>query len=138
MPATPHDASIPGSGVKWTLSGTVANTDINCSFTVPVSYQWSRSSQAIKLIDPCGGAPTLMVRSDGTLGKQFGRPTIWLKGTQATNAVVDLETAWSKVGPWTLVTPTETLSVLVDATQGDFIKTNLGTHIEVQVGLQAV
>ena len=134
----PHDASIPGSGIKWTLSGSVANTNINCSFTVPTSYQWSRSSQAIKLTDPCGLAPTLMVRSGGSLSKQFGRPTIRVQGAQATNVVTDLETAWSLAGPWTLVTPTETLSVVVDGTQGDFVKTNLGTHIEVQTGFQEV
>lgn len=129
-----HDASIPGSGVKWTLSGTVANTNINCSFTVPTSYQWQTNKQAIRLQDPCNDSFTLVVRSDGTSGKLFGRPTIRVQGSEATNAIADLRIAWDRTGPWTLTVPEGSLSVLADPTQGDWQKQNLGSHWEVQMG----
>lgn len=136
MTATPHDASLPGSTVVWRITGTVSNSEINTTFTVPSVYAWQRDVQSIKLPDPCSGTSTLIVRTDGTLGKRVGRPTIWLQGTQATNAATDLETVWAKIGPWTLTTPTETMTVLADATQGGLVRTNAGTHIEIQLGLQ--
>jgi len=136
MTATPHDASIPGSTVVWRITGSVSNSEVNTTFTVPSTYTWQRATQAIKLDDPCSGSTTLIVRTDGTLGKRSGRPTLWLKGSQATNALTDLETVWSKIGPWTLTTPTESLTVLADPTQGALTKSNAGTHIEVTMGFQ--
>lgn len=128
MPPTPHDAA--GSTIKWRLF----NAAIDVSFSVPNSYQFQRNVQATRMPDPCSGSYTLIVRSDGTLGKQFGRPTMRLVGAAATQALADLETAWATIGPFTLVTPTGTLSVYVDPTQGDFLKQNFGREWQVQMG----
>jgi len=138
MTATPHDASIPGSTVVWRITGTVTNSEINCTFTVPSTYTWQRATQAIKLDDPCSNSATLIVRTDGQLGKRSGRLAIWLKGSQATNALTDLETVWAKIGPWNINTPDGTFSVLADPTAGPFVKTNAGTHWEVQMGFSEV
>lgn len=138
MPATPHDASVPGSTIIWRLTGTVNTSEINVTFTVPNAYTWQRETQSIKLDNPCSNTSTLIVRTDGSLGKVSGRPTIWLKGTQATNALADLETVWAKIGPWTLATPEGSFSVTADPTQGPFTKTNQDAHIEVQMGFRAV
>jgi len=139
MTATIHDASFSGSP-QWRLTGTVGSTELDVRFSVPASYQWSRHIEASKLLDPCGGPPTMLIQTDGTLGKVFGRPTMWLRGSAASTALADLESAWAKVGPWSLYTPTDTggLSVVCDPTQGDFTKQNQGSHWEVSMGFQAV
>lgn len=129
-----HDARVPGDIYAWHLSGTVGSTTLDTYFTVPNDYQWAEHVDATRFQDPCTGAVTIMVSSDGTVGKLFGRPTIFCVGTDAKNAVADLRTAWRLGGPWTLVTPTATMTVYGDPSSGDFSEQNTGAHWAVQAG----
>jgi hypothetical protein len=77
-------------------------------------------------VDPCSGQVTLMVTSDGTPGKLYGRPTMVCYGPQAKAAKDALRQAFEAVGPWTLATPTETLTVCADPSAQDFESVNAG------------
>jgi hypothetical protein len=79
-----------------------------------------------------------MVTTDGSPGKYSGQPPIELRGPQAKAVVADLRRAFELTGPWTLVTPTETLTVVVDPGLGDFGAHNYGRYWGVAVGFQQV
>jgi hypothetical protein len=120
------DATVPGSSVRWQLTGTVGAHALDVQFTVPAAYQWQEHVDALKLVDPCSGQVTLMVTSDGTPGKLYGRPAMVCYGPQAKAAKDALRQAFEAVGPWTLATPTETLTVCADPSAQDFESVNAG------------
>jgi hypothetical protein len=137
MPATVRIAS-GAKRNRWRLHGTVGAVSLDVYFGVPSNYKWSEHVDAGKFEDPCTNAATVMVTSDGTRGKLYGRPPIECRGPTAKAVVADLRTAFELVGPWTLVTPTETLLVQADATQGDWDQDNAGQIWRVGLGFQEV
>lgn len=131
-----HNAALAGDTNAWHLSGTVGSTTLDVYVTVPNDYQWGEHVDASKFQEPCTGAITIMVSSDGTVGKLFGKPAMFCYGSAAKDAVADLRTAWRLGGPWTLATPTASMTVYGDPTQGDFSEQNTGDHWAVSAGWQ--
>lgn len=134
----PTISGTPALVNRWRLSGTVGATTLDCYVMVPSSYTWQSHVDAVKMIDPCTGIPTILRGlPSGTTGPYFGRPVMHVEGANRAAVVAELFNAWKLGGPWTLATPTESLTVVADPTQGDFSKQNFGDHWEVSFGWQA-
>jgi hypothetical protein len=125
-----HDAS-GGAQNAWHLSGTVGAVTLDTYFIVPASYSWQEHIDASAFVDPCTQAKTIMVTSDGNPGKLFGRPTQSCYGSNGKAAKDDLRRAWELGGPWTLTTPTESLTVYADPSAQDFDAVNFGDRWDV-------
>ena len=130
-------AALSDSTHCWRITGTVGATSVDIYLDQPDGYEWQRPEPSRKAVDPCGGAPTLLYRSDGTLPKRAGRPTFQLRQNRAA-ALADLRTIYRLRGPWTVTTPTESFSAVVDPTQGTIAEQNRGTYWAVSFGLAEV
>jgi hypothetical protein len=127
----PLDAAVPTSTQRWRLTGTVGPLTL-------ASYQWQEHVDALKLIEPCTGAVTIMVTTAGTPGKLAGRPTMTCYGVDAKAAKDALRAAWEAIGPWQLATPTETLTVCADPAAQDYEAVNAGAYWQVAYSWQEV
>ena len=129
----------PQSQTYWELSGTVGTTTVDVLIEVSGAYEWDRPEPVTKMLDPCGGPPTLIYRSDGSLPRRTGVPLFIIKLDGNEAAVQSaLETIYAKRGPWALVTPTESFNVVVDPTVGPFKYQNFGGYRTITFGLAEV
>lgn len=124
--------------ITWSLVSAPLAVNIT-GLIVPDSYTWERPRETRRLRDPCGPGSTLLVEYTGTLPKRVGAPVfqIFAPAVRAT-VVAALEDAFAKVGPFTLNTPTEVLTVQVDTAVGGWRIQNVGYTTLVSFGLAEV
>lgn len=131
---------LSGPDYEWHISGTVGTTTVDLYLDMPDAYDWPRPEPARKALDPNGGPPTLIYRSDGTMPLRAGTPQFRIDGDdpEADAIWASLADVYRYRGPWALETPTEAFSFVADPTVQQWRDVNQGTARIVSFGFQEV
>lgn len=124
----------------WHISGTVGAIVLDFDVDVPDDVTWEIPMPARKAIDPCGGPPTLLYRTDGGDQQSQARITFSIPNDDDLNNVIAyLASAWAFGGPWDMTDSAGvTRSVVSDPTQGNWTRSNRGTYHLISIGFQQV
>ena len=104
---------------RWTITAVVSGDDVDFHFGhIEGEPEWSRNIPGRIAIDPCSGARTLIMRSDGGVPKRRGSLTMHFGTENNQTPDQNLEDAlalFAAGGPYTLKMPTgRTISFVFD------------------------
>ncbi len=118
---------------------TVDATTIDRDIDVPDDPQWDIPMPARKALDPCGGPPTLLYRTDTDGQAQATITFVIPADDDLADVLSDLTAFWTLKGPWD-ITDAEgvTRSVVADPTRGSWVRVNRGIYRVVQIPVQQV
>lgn len=95
---------------KWTITHTISGSPSPFAFGhIEGEPDWARRIPGRVAIDPCSGARTLIMRSDGSVPKRRGQLTMHMGPENSQTPDQNLATAlllFANGGPFTLTMPT--------------------------------
>lgn len=99
---------------QWTLVS--APLSVNLALNVDGEVAWPRATGRSRVaVDPCSGEQTVIYRSStATLAKKRTRIPFVLPASTRAATITAVEAAIEKHGPYTLTTPWETLTVMLE------------------------
>jgi hypothetical protein len=101
----------------WRLRS-VSGTAINFPFDVPGEITWQYPEEARVAYDPCGGSPTVLSTPAAVPLRRIRVPVRLNKGSDRNTRITALKALWVGRGPYLLDTPSGTLTVVIDPSQG--------------------
>ncbi len=118
---------------------TVGAVTIDRDIDVPDDPTWTTPAPARKAIDPCGGPPTMLYRSDTDGQAQATLTFVVPADDDLDDVLIDLTAFWTLKGPWD-VTDADgvTRSVVADPTQGSWVRTTKGIYRVITIPVQEV